>query len=103
MAQKIVAVITKYKSFTAPIKWNELEISIACNGDRTSKLDEDTGFKETVDEKYHWEFPNNVPYRHFDSIHQAIELGWKLLAPPVKIPDFMFSGPDEYEWWLIRD
>lgn len=103
MAQKIVAVITKQKSFMDPIVWENLRISIACNGDR--KIPKD-GYKNDPNGIYSWEFsngnPNIIPYRHFENIHQAIELGWRLLAPPITITS-LFGGYCDYEWWLVRD
>ena len=100
MAQKIVRVITKTRSFMCDIAWEDLRYFLACNGDR--KQSNDRFVEDHSGGKYHWEFEQTFEARHFCNLHEAIEFGWKLLAPPIYKPA-MFEKNDTYEWWLVRD
>lgn len=83
--------------------WQEYCSSIACNGDlKTSVINsDDDKANESVRGKLHWEFTND-DCREFRNIHHAIELGWKLLAPPAEHRGY-FRRDDFYEWWLVKD
>lgn len=97
MPQKIVCVKTKRKSFMDQITWDDLKISLACNGDAKTSTEKDiSSFPYGM---YHWEFPDGND-RHFNTVHHAIELGWKLLAPPITCNGFVDTW---YEWWLVKD
>ena len=82
-----------------PIEWNKLKNSIACNGDRSIQKDD---YENYPNGRYSWEFSNDLPYRQFYNIHQAIELGWRLLAPPEQQLN-AFGIISGYEWWLTKD
>lgn len=103
MAQKIIVVITNSRSFIEPVMWDDLKYALACNGDRIHPLNDPVNDK--VAGKFHWEFDHGNSVREIRHIHHAIELGWKLLAPPtnIKTPANYWGKPNAWEWWLVKD
>ena|ERR1700748_1259021 len=103
MAQKIIVLVTKTKSFDEFIPWDDYKIFLACNPDRTLSYFD---VEDISGSKLHWEFPNNIGddrdfCREFNSVRSALICGYKLLAPPICNKNIL--GRDTYEWWLTKD
>lgn len=107
MAQKIIVILTKTKSFIEAILWDDLKIALACNGDIIHPLNDPVN--DRVADKFYWQFNHSNTQgdlaRSIRNIHHAIEMGWKLLAPPtlIKVPNNYWGKHNTYEWWLIKD